>query len=520
MLPKEEEFFKEVTLRISSSLDVEIALWNCFDYLKDFIPVDEMNYHIYDLDKKIIGTIATATREGGKFHSPPRSVKLSEEASAELSQVVRPEIKRINRAVLDPVTRDMGRAHGRLQSSLLVMRLVIGGKRVGALTVRADGNDRYTDEDVRLMAALNQPFGIALSNSLRYREVLTLKEMLSDDNRYLLQELRQISGEEIIGSDFGLRQVMELVRQVAPLSSPVLLLGETGVGKEILASAIHRLSLRNGGPFIKINCGAIPESLLDSELFGHEKGAFTGALSRKRGRFERAEQGTLFLDEVGELPPNAQVRLLRVLQEKELERVGGTEPVKVDVRIIAATNRDLRQMTESGGFRADLWFRLNVFPILVPPLRERREDIPELVHHFIERKTRELGIKARPSLSPQAVESLMAYNWPGNVRELQNIVERSLILSRGDELKFEIEPIPHKPLPLEGKENEVVEGSERPPVLEELVARHIRQVLKITGGKVEGDEGAAQLLGLNPSTLRNKMRKLKIPYGRGKRSKR
>ncbi len=221
--------------------------------------------------------------------------------------------------------------------------------------------------------------------------------MLADDNRYLHRELFRLAGDEIVGADFGLKGAMEMVRQVASLNSPVLLLGETGVGKDVIANAIHYSSPRKDGPFVKVNCGAIPETLLDSELFGHEKGAFTGALSQRRGRFERANKGTIFLDEIGELPSQAQVRMLRVLQYKEIERVGGTNPISVDIRLIAATNRDLEEMVRAKQFREDLWFRLNVFPIRIPPLRERREDIPALVRHFIERKSRELRLSALPS---------------------------------------------------------------------------------------------------------------------------
>ena len=242
-----------------------------------------------------------------------------------------------------------------------------------------------------------------MSKALEHQEIIRLKDMLADDNRYLFDELRSASGDEIIGSDFGLKAVMRMVQQVAPLDSPVLLLGETGTGKEVIANAIHYSSPRKDGPFIKVNCGAIPETLLDSELFGHEKGAFTGAISQKRGRFERANKGTIFLDEIGELPAQAQVRLLRVLQTKEIERVGGTTSIPVDIRIISATNRNLQEMIASGRFREDLWFRLNVFPIMIPPLRQRREDIPALVHHFIERKSKELKLTERPVLAPGAI---------------------------------------------------------------------------------------------------------------------
>jgi DNA-binding NtrC family response regulator len=347
---------------------------------------------------------------------------------------------------------------------------------------------------------------------LRHLEVLRLKDMLADDNRYLFAELRSALGEEIVGADFGLKDVMRMVRQVAPLDSPVLLLGETGTGKEVIANAIHYSSPRKDGPFIKVNCGAIPETLLDSELFGHEKGAFTGAISQKRGRFERADRGTIFLDEIGELPAQAQVRLLRVLQTKEIERVGGTSPIVVDIRIISATHRDLQEMIASGRFREDLWFRLNVFPITIPPLRQRREDIPALLHHLMERKSKELKLAERPELAPGVLDRFMAYDWPGNVRELENLIERALIQSRGGALSFETLfetqiPASHEVIRGEGQNSTLLS-------LDEMTVQHIRQALQMAGGKINGPGGAAQLLGLHPNTLRTKMSKLGIPYGR------
>ena len=347
---------------------------------------------------------------------------------------------------------------------------------------------------------------------LRHQEVSRLKDMLADDNRYLYEELRLASGDEIIGSDFGLKPVMEMVGQVAPLDSPVLLLGETGAGKEVIANAIHYSSPRKDGPFIKVNCGAIPDTLLDSELFGHEKGAFTGAISQKRGRFERADKGTIFLDEIGEFPVQAQVRLLRVLQTKEIERVGGTASIPVDVRIISASNRNLQEMTASGRFREDLWFRLNVFPITIPPLRQRKEDLRALVHHFIERKTKELKLKERPVLGHGAIDRLVAYDWPGNVRELENTIERALIQQRGGVLSFEKFLAP--PVPKSG-EAAPDAGRNRPQLsLEEMNSRHMRQALETAGGKINGPGGAAQILGIHPNTLRNRMNRLGIPYGK------
>jgi transcriptional regulator with GAF, ATPase, and Fis domain len=386
----------------------------------------------------------------------------------------------------------------------------VESKKLGALVLLAEGRGRFSDEHARLFSLLNEPFAIALSNTLKHQEVLRLKDLLADDNRYLHHELLRLSGEEIVGAEFGLKGVMAMVQQVASLNSPVLLLGETGVGKDVIANAIHYSSPRKDGPFIKVNCGAIPETLLDSELFGHEKGAFTGALSQKRGRFERASQGTIFLDEIGELPPQAQVRMLRVLQYKEIERVGGTSPIPVDIRLIAATNRDLEEMTKAKQFREDLWFRLNVFPIKIPPLRERKEDIPALVHYFIGRKSRELRLPAPPPLAAGIIDRLTTYHWPGNVRELENVIERALILSKGKPLTFDDL--------FGGKADDrssVPAGPEDQPVkLDEVMSRHIRRVLEMTNGKVHGKGGAAELLGINPSTLRNRMNQLGIPYGR------
>jgi transcriptional regulator with GAF, ATPase, and Fis domain len=305
---------------------------------------------------------------------------------------------------------------------------------------------------------------------------------------------------------------MQMVQQVAALDSPVLLLGETGAGKDIIANAIHYSSTRRDAPFISVNCGAIPETLIDSELFGHERGAFTGALSQKRGRFERADKGTIFLDEIGELPPPAQVRLLKVLQSKEIERVGGAKTIFLDIRVIAATNRNLEAMVKASQFREDLWFRLNVFPIWIPPLRERKPDIPALVQHFVDLKTRELKLPAIPTLAPGAIDRLMEYRWPGNVRELQNVVERALILNPDGPLAFD-----HLDLAGPFQDSVIPEQDGEPAKLDDVVSRHIHRVLTIADGKIHGPGGAAELLGVNPSTLRNRMNKLGIEYGRKSR---
>ena len=501
------DFFRQVTIRICSSLDIEVAMWRCMQFLKDFIPADEMYLHLYESGLGAMRTIAGATASEGR--KMDRITPLPKEARMGLEKDLR-SMYIINQPELDPGFQFMLQYYGRPDTSALIRLLEVEGKKLGALVILAEGRDRFSEEHGRLFSLLNDPFAIALSNTLKHQEILRLKDLLADDNRYLHRELLRLSGDEIVGAEFGLKGAMTMVQQVASLSSPVLLLGETGVGKDVIANAIHYSSPRKDGPFIKVNCGAIPETLLDSELFGHEKGAFTGALSQRRGRFERADHGTIFLDEIGELPPQAQVRMLRVLQYKELERVGGANPVSVDIRLIAATNRNLEEMVKMKQFREDLWFRLNVFPILIPPLRERKQDIPALVHHFVVRKSRELRLSTPPPLVHGVIDRLIDYHWPGNVRELENVIERALILSKGAPLTFD-DLTGGKPGGSTLRSG-VTQGAPLP--LDEAMSQHIRRVLEMTKGKVHGKRGAAEVLGINPSTLRNRMNQLGIPYGR------
>jgi len=510
----ENEFFRELTLRICGTLDLEKALWQCFLYVCNVMPADELDLIIYDSTLGTVDVVATANAAGGmarmdKTHLPPELRQEIEEAYR------RPRVRIAENVFDDPILGRIARNLNWDECSMMLGRLIIDGKYLGAFGVRAAGSGRYTEDHVRLWSLVNEPAAIALANSRRLYEVTELKDMLADDNRYLRDELRK-NTVEIVGADFGLKGVMENVRKVAPLVSPVLLVGETGTGKEVIANAIHNLSPRYNGPFVKVNCGAIPESLIDSELFGHEKGAFTGALARKRGRFERAHGGTIFLDEISELPPHAQVRLLRVLQEKEIERVGGTEPVRVDIRIISATNRNLERMVEDGDFRGDLYFRIKVFPVDVPPLRARKNDIPALVQHFIRKKSREMVRHTIPALAPGAMDALMTYDWPGNVREVENAVERALILSDGKPLKFD--GILGVSDASRDRATSILEASPGFLSLHDVEAEHIRRILQSAGGRIEGPGGAAELLGMNPGTLRHRMRKLGIPFGRKSRA--
>ena len=514
----ENEFFRQATLQILSSLDLSKAVGRCFSYLSLVIPVDCIALNLYHADLASVRTLVLATQEGNKavdiltpiprearefiinqFHAGNTKIFLGSDPDPVLAVIKDLFAEQFQR--IKPVT------------SGIFMPLILENQEIGSLAIMTEGEIAHTAEHARLISFLKEPFAIALSNALRYEEVIRLKDRLADDNRQLQVEVKRLSGERLKGSEVGLKDVMKKARQVAHLSSPVLLLGETGVGKEIVANAIHNLSLRQEGPFIRVNCGAITESLVDSELFGHEKGAFTGAVSLKRGIFERADKGTVFLDEIGELSLQAQVKMLRVLQHKEFERVGGSGPIKVDIRIIAATHRNLEDMVREGSFREDLWFRLNVFPILIPPLRERKSDIPALVHHFVNRKSNELGIKKPPLLSPGAINLLMAYDWPGNVRELENIVERALIVNKeGEPLSFD-NLLPHK----DTKESIVQPSGNESLLLDDAMSRHIKYVLDLTKGKVQGKDGAAELLGINASTLRARMRNLGISFGRGGR---
>ncbi len=520
-----DEFFREMTKRICSTLDIKTALMRSYEYLKTVMPVFVLDLSFYDPESNQETKVANI-RNGTMTDEAKLNEPLPDGIGSELRNfwASMGEITVFNHPAPDRITNAVYRlAEVRLAEyrhaegndvSILVLRLELEGRRIGVLIVVAEGLDRFTEQHAELVAILNEPFSMALSNALQYQEIIRLKDLLADDNRFLHRELRDRSGHEIIGADLGLRQVMRSLRQVAQLNSPVLLLGETGTGKEVIANAIHDASSRNEGPFIKVNCGAIPEGLVDSELFGHEKGAFTGAASRKRGRFERAERGSIFLDEIGDLPLLAQTRLLRVLQNKEIERLGGTETIAVDVRIICATHRNLETMVAAGDFREDLWFRLSVFPIAIPPLRRRRQDIPDLVHHFLRRKSAEMNIHPVPELAPGAMPRLVARPWRGNVRELENVVERALIEYEGGRLTFE------RRIDLSAGEAPPGGPDAKMAKLDEAMARHIHGALETAMGKVNGPGGAAELLGIHPNTLRNRMNKLGISYGRREKGRR
>jgi formate hydrogenlyase transcriptional activator len=378
--------------------------------------------------------------------------------------------------------------------------MAIKRRVVGTLNIASCQPGRYGDEDVSLLTAIAEQVALAIENLLAYEEIAALKGRLEQENVYLREEVRsEAAFGDVVGDSPALLGVLESVRKVAKTDSTVLVTGETGTGKELVVRAIHGLSRRSGKLLVKVNCAALPAGVIESELFGHEKGAFTGALSRKAGRFELADRGTLFLDEVGDLPLELQAKLLRVLQDGEFERVGGTQTLRVDVRLVAATNRDLERAVGEGRFRADLYYRLNVFPIVIPPLRDRVMDVPRLARHFAMLYASKMGKHVGP-LTPPVLERLCAYGWPGNVRELQNVIERAVILS--PEGRFELGELV----------GAASSAGARPPArsLEELDRHHILSVLEETGWKVSGERGAAKILGLKRTTLEARMKRLGI----------
>src|SRR5437867_800222 len=388
--------------------------------------------------------------------------------------------------------------------SYISLPLMKHGAVLGAVDFASFEKRTFDGGEVQLLQDVSEIISMAVANALAFEEINALKEQLQAENRLLQDEIVQTSiFEEIVGSSQALRKVLTSIDRVAPTDSTVLITGETGTGKELIAHAIHRRSPRSQRALVKVNCAALPKELIASELFGHEKGAFTGALQQRIGRFEAANGGTIFLDEIGELTPEMQIALLRVLQEKEFERVGGNRTIQADVRVIAATNRDLQRHVAEGRFRADLYYRLNVFPIHAPSLKERIDDIPILVDYFISRFATRMGKRIR-QIDRRTLEAFERYSWPGNIRELQNVIERGVILA--DSEIFRLEP---GTLPRDSQNGSEAPASESSDTREQQKAR-IEAVLKETRGRIAGPDGAAARLGLPASTLESRIKTLKI----------
>jgi formate hydrogenlyase transcriptional activator len=391
--------------------------------------------------------------------------------------------------------------HGEKIKAQCSLPLISRGSKLGFFVIGRFDEDDFGQDDIEFLTQVAGQVAIFIDNSMAYRHIEQLTEKLTPDNIYFDDEIpSETNFEEIVGRSAALRSLLRQVETVAPTDSTVLIYGETGTGKELIARALHNLSARHACPFVKLNCAAIPTGLLESELFGHERGAFTSAVAQRIGRFELANRGTIFLDEIGEIPLELQPKLLRVLQEREFERLGSSRTLTTDARLIAATNRDLGALVQEQKFRSDLFYRLNVFPVRVPALRERREDIPLLVQHFVERFSKRMNRNIE-SVPKQGMDALINYSWPGNVRELENVIERAVILSPGPELRVPVAEL-----------SRLAPASDtwKPQTLEEAERAHILATLKKTRWVLAGPNGAAIKLGLNRSTLQFRMKKLGI----------
>ena len=489
----------EINNAIIANLDRE-SLFNAIaEALHRVLTFDRASLTLYDPVRDVLKVYALAGISTTKRFIPvgtefPRRGSHLEYVLDQKRPLIRWDLEKETRIALEDRLLKEG-----IRSTLAVPLMAKRGA-IGTLNVGSRAPDQYSEEDAEFLLEVGKQVVLAVENMLAYEEIAALKARLQEENIYLQEEIKtDYNFEEIIGGSRTLKKMLKAVQSVATTDTTALLLGETGTGKELVARAIHHLSPRKHRTLIKVNCAALPAGLIESELFGHEKGAFTGALFRKIGRFELADGGTIFLDEIGDLQLDLQAKLLRVLQEGEFERVGASHTIKVNVRVIAATNRDLEKALQEDRFRADLYYRLNVFPIGIPSLRERKEDIPVLVQYFVMKYGTKLG-KRIETIPQKTMDALRAYPWPGNVRELENVIERALILSRGPQLEL------GEWLPKRG----VSPTGARVPTLEELESEQIVKTLEMTGWRVSGEKGAAKLLGLKPTTLEARMKKLGI----------
>ena len=536
----EIDFYREATLSMYSSLDMAESMQACYAHLVRHFPIEGISLHQFDPVLKGHKLFFLVTHNG--FYHVERFIPFTD-TMVEQMLLLRTANKVYNYPTqsAEPVAILHSKTIEDLlpfkERAYLVSLLWSGTEPLGHLVFLGSGPSCFTEEHERKQALLVPHFSSAMDNMLHFQSALDFQERLNAQNRDLKEKVRQLRGQSLVGGGSGLKDIMEMINQLAEVETPVLITGETGTGKEVIADAIQRMSPRHAASFIKVNCGAIPESLVDSELFGYVKGAFTGATTHRAGRFEQANGGTLFLDEVGELPLQIQVRLLRVLHNHVVERLGSNVSIPVDVRLIAATNRNLETMLRDGTFREDLYYRLNVFPIRIPPLRERKDDIPALAKHFMEKVCAKLNRPTVPIIRLSSYERLMAYTWPGNVRELENLIERALILCHDDELTPEIH-LPQDPGWYLNTDNPTGQDvfqkmianivakeldyrfpdTKRQPAdmpldfktLDALVKDHIQAALATCEGRIFGEKGAGKLLGVNPNTLRKKMQKLGI----------
>jgi len=544
-------FLMGAMTRITGSQDIQEALIETFDFLTGHFPIEAISLHQYSPELKSLKLLFLIQK--GKFSFVETVVPISEEDAKKLFLHAQGlgRILNTRKSSENSVATKHGKALDHLieykDRAYLIGILRSEGEILGHLCLMGRQTDCFTEEHERKLQHLLTPFTLTMANLLQYKRTMDFQKKLHKKEKGLQKDLTLFREKQIVGGQGGLKPTMETVYQLHDREIPAIILGETGTGKELIADTIQDISPRKGKTFIKVNCGAIPDSLVDSELFGHEKGAFTGATTTRAGRFEQANGGTLFLDEVGDLPLQAQVRLLRVLQNNVVERLGSTKSINVDVRVIAATNRNLELMIQEGTFRKDLYYRLYVFPIHVPPLRERTLDIPELIYFFIKQSCEELGIRILPLIPQKTVHRLLEYSWPGNVRELENLIKRGLtlyppkpllldeLLPQDDDWYIEpekgqrysekridarVEAVLQKYMskqattsPLPSVPDESLSSPAIKP-LEESTRDAIEAALDLTNGKIHGPGGAAELLGINPSTLRSKMLKMDIRTNR------
>jgi formate hydrogenlyase transcriptional activator len=501
---RRSESQRRMLLEINNAIVTKLSrdeLWMAIaQALRRVVPFDRLALSLYDPEHERLRIVTYAGPYQREDYTPiGRELKLDDSpaglAFSSGRYVLRRDLDQ------ERLTSSEERAYGHGFRSICALPLVVRGEHIGAMTVGSLNRAQYSEPDAEFLMEVANQIAIAVQNMRAYEETQALKARFEADAVYLQEEIKsEHNFEEIIGRSAPLRRLLNQLEQVAPTDATVLIRGETGTGKELLARALHNRSKRKSRPLVKVNCGAIPAGLVESELFGHEKGAFTGATQRRIGRFELADGGSIFLDEVTELPVDTQVKLLRVLQEGDFERVGSSQTIKVNARVIAATNRDVQDAVRSGIFRADLFYRLNVFPLEVPALRERPEDIPLLVNFFLSRFAKNLGKEVR-GVSQKSMENLTRYPWPGNIRELQNVIERAVVLAKGAVVQVDETML---------RSDDNVAVTSFIDTLENNERQHIMRALNETRWVIHGKKGAAEILGINPSTLRSRMEKLGI----------
>lgn len=556
--------FREIILCYTATQDHAQALRQIFTLLQNHFPLEGLCFHHFAVEQRTVKLLFCVT-EHDLYYIDKYFSLTDEEVTRIYADEAHPgRIVLVNHSMESDRTRQYTKMVAHLlphrDRALLIGNLSMWGRLIGRMVFLAPTPDAFTVEQTEQIEPLLGPFSVLLTSMLKIpRRADMAADPLSNGDSLLERGVFPYAGAE-----GGLKKVLETVQHLAGQEVPVLIRGETGTGKELIADAVQRISLRHDAPFIKMNCGALPDTLLDSEAFGFEKGAFTGATSAYRGKFEQADRGTLFLDEVGDLSLQAQIRLLRILQDGIVQRIGGYRPIPVNVRIIAATNRPLEQMIRRGVFRADLYYRLNVFPLFVPPLRERREDIPELVQYFTRRESKRRRLRQVPRPGPRTLETLMEYPWPGNVRELENLVLRAMVIVDDGPLILEQFLPPQEEwnllvpvdLPLitpvsdalssgltpcgrrsvrrcpaasspsveemkPGTETRSAVGDRRGPpprALDDVLRRHILDALHYCNGKLSGRGGAAEILQVHPATLRKRMQRLGIDPATWKKS--